>query len=96
VRELEGAIENAFAFASSDMIHKSDLPAYITKCIAANKRKSTKAREGMGVSTLFEAEKKLLVQALKAANGNKTRAAQLLGVSRPRLYKMMQRHGIRE
>ncbi|MCH7556814.1 MAG: sigma-54-dependent Fis family transcriptional regulator [Planctomycetes bacterium] len=96
VRELESTIENAFAFASSDMIHKSDLPAYITKCVAANKRKSPKAREGMGVSTLFEAEKKLLVQALKAANGNKTRAAQLLGISRPRLYKMMQRHEIRK
>ena len=92
VRELESAIENAFAFANSDVIGKSDLPTYITECIAANKYKPTEE----GVSTMFEAEKKLLVQSLKAANGNKTQAARLLGISRPRLYKMMQRHGIRE
>ncbi len=78
------------------MIHKSDMHAYITECVAANKYKSPEVKEGMGVSTLFESEKKLLVRTLKAANGNKTHAAQLLGISRPRLYKMMQRHGIRE
>jgi DNA-binding NtrC family response regulator len=96
VRELEGVIENAFAFASAEMIHKSDLPAYIIECVKANKYKLLEDREGMGVSTLFEAEKKLLVRTLKATNGNKTHAAQLLGISRPRLYKMIQRHGIRE
>ncbi len=96
VRELEGAIENAFAFSNSDVIHKSDLPAYIAEYIAANKYKSPEDSKGAEVSTLFEAEKKLLVRALKAAKGNKTCAAQLLGISRPRLYKMMARHGVRE
>jgi len=36
----------------------------------------------------------LLQKALAAAEGNKTIAAKLLGVSRPRLYKMMERHGV--
>ena len=31
-----------------------------------------------------------------AADGNKTIAAKLLGVSRPRLYKMMERHGVQD
>ena len=96
VRELESAIENAFAFANSEMIYKSGLPSYITEGIEAKKRSLPENKGEMGVSTLFESEKKLLVRTLKAANGNKTRAAQLLGISRPRLYKMMQRHGIRE
>jgi DNA-binding NtrC family response regulator len=92
VRELESAIENAFAFGNSDTIHKSDLPAYITERIDAGRRRPPGGEAG--VSTLFEAERELLVRALRAAGGNKTRAAQFLGVSRPRLYKMMRRHGV--
>ncbi len=94
VRELESAIENAFAFADSEMIYKSGLPSHITEGIEAKKCSLPENKGEMGVSTLFESEKKLLVRTLKAANGNKTRAAQLLGISRPRLYKMMQRHKV--
>ena len=94
VRELESAIENAFTFAGSEMIGKSDLPGYIIEHIATNRHKLSADKAQSGISTLFEAERELLVRVLKTANGNKTRAAQILGVSRPRLYKMMQRHGI--
>ncbi len=94
VRELESVIEHAFAFGNSEMIQKSDLPSYITECVEAGACKLPEGKAGMGVSTLFEAERELLVRALKIANGNKTRAAQILGISRPRLYKMIQRHGV--
>ncbi len=92
VRELEGAIENIFAIGGSETIHKSDLPAYIAERIDVDSH--TPSADKAAVSTLFEAERELLVRALRAANGNKTRAAQLLGVSRPKLYKMLQRHGV--
>ncbi len=92
VRELESTIENAFAFGNSDTIHKSDLPTYISEAIEAGSHKKPVGREG--VSTLFEAERQLLLRALKVAKGNKTHAAQLLGISRPRLYKMLQRYGV--
>jgi DNA-binding NtrC family response regulator len=92
VRELESAIEHAFAFGNSDVIYKFDLPAYITQRVNASKHKTLEERTE--VLTMLEAERKLLVQALKVSGGNKTRAAKLLGISRPRLYKMMQRHGI--
>jgi DNA-binding NtrC family response regulator len=93
VRELEGTIEHAFAFGNTETIDKSNLPAYITECvIEADSHKQPVGKAG--VSTLFETEKELLVRALRVASGNKTQAAQMLGVSRPRLYKMIQRHGI--
>ncbi len=92
VRELESAIENAFAFGNSDTIQKADLPAYVTSRIDADGTKSRHSKAE--VSTLFEAERQLLLRALKVAKGNKTHAAQLLGISRPRLYKMLQRHGV--
>lgn len=46
-----------------------------------------------GVS-LEEIEKNLIVQALTRADGNKTRAAQLLGISRRAIYSKMRTHGI--
>jgi DNA-binding NtrC family response regulator len=92
VRELESAIEHAFAFGNSDTIFKFDIPAYIVERVNAHKHRTLEERTE--VLTIREAEKGLLVQALKISDGNKTRAAQLLGISRPRLYKMMQRHGV--
>ncbi len=92
VRELEGAIEHAFAFGHSGAIQKFDMPAYITERIGV--AASSNNLSEVAIPTILEAEKDLLVRALKAARGNKTRAAQLLRVSRPRLYKMMRRHGI--
>ena len=94
VRELESAIENAFAFGNSETIHKLNLPVYITECVETARHKSPDNKAG--ISTLFETERELLIRALRVAGGNKTQAAQLLGISRPRLYKMMQRHGIQQ
>jgi DNA-binding NtrC family response regulator len=93
IRELEGAIENAFALGHSEMIRRCDLPSHIVECVEVKSHPSL-AEGSTSVTSMVEAEKKLLLNALKAADGNKTRAARLLGVSRPRLYKMIQRHGI--
>ena len=93
VRELESTVEHAFAFSDTETIDKSNLPAYIPEYFI----KADSHRQPVGeaeVSTLFEAEHELLVRALRAASGNKTHAAKFLGVSRPRLYKMIRRHGV--
>jgi len=92
VRELESAIENAFALGKSPIIQKCDLPAHISQSSGSDSLKPPE--ENDDVPTLSEAERELLVQALQAAHGNKSQAAQILGVSRPRLYKMMRRHGV--
>lgn len=94
VRELQSAIENAFALGNSDVIDKFDLPAYITDLIDSDSRKTMGGKAGL--STVLEAERDALVRALRTADGNKTRAAQILDISRPRLYNMMRRHGIQK
>ncbi len=93
VRELESAIENAFALGDSEMIRQCDLPSHIVECVEVESHPSS-AGGLTSVTSMVEGEKQLLLSALKAADGNKTHAARLLGVSRPRLYKMIQRHGV--
>jgi two-component system NtrC family response regulator len=43
-----------------------------------------------------EAEKKAIVKILSRVDGNVVKAAELLGVSRPTLYDLMNRHGLRQ
>ena len=42
-----------------------------------------------------EAEKSAVLRVLGRVNGNLSKAAELLGVSRPTLYDLMQRFGLR-
>jgi len=93
IRELESAIENAFALGNSEMIRQCDLPSHIVECVEVESLPSS-AEGSASVTSMAEGEKQLLLNALKATNGNKTHAARLLGVSRPRLYNMIQRHGV--
>jgi DNA-binding NtrC family response regulator len=44
-------------------------------------------------STLEEMEKELILRTIEFANGNKTRAAQVLGVSAKTLYNKLERYG---
>jgi transcriptional regulator with PAS, ATPase and Fis domain len=91
VRELESVIENAFALGKSETIVRPDLPPRIIKQVGTRPDES---RTEEDVPTLLEWERELLLRALRTTNGNKTRAAQLLGVSRPTLYNMLGRHGL--
>ncbi len=88
VRELEGAVEHAFAVGKSHVIQVGELSMHLAAPAGP-------AGHDVKFQTLAKAERDLLVQALSVADGNKAMAARLLGISRPRLYKMIERHGLR-
>jgi transcriptional regulator of acetoin/glycerol metabolism len=44
--------------------------------------------------TLDDLERRYLLHVLEAANGNRTRAAEILGVDRRTLYRMAERFGV--
>ena len=77
VRELENAIERAVLIGSGDVI----LPEHL---ILAEVGKELKTEKTQGVkvgSTVREMEKELIVRTLEKVNENRTRAAELLGIS---------------
>ncbi|MBI4408517.1 MAG: sigma-54-dependent Fis family transcriptional regulator, partial [Gemmatimonadetes bacterium] len=83
VRELENCITRAVVLATGNVLRPELLELDVRADAAAQ-----------GFATLEEMEAEHLRRALAATGGNKTRAAELLGVSKPRLYRMLQKYGM--
>jgi DNA-binding NtrC family response regulator len=93
VRELENLVEMLLAYAKSPLIRVVDLPERISESIVQPKRPAIGDDD---VFTLKEAERKLIVNALIKSKGNKSHAAQMLGISRKSLYKKLVDYKIQE
>ncbi len=90
VREFQNAIEHALVLCEGPTIEAKYLPAEVrTPEIAA-----AQPIAGGTPQTLHDVEKQTLVDALRRSNGNKKRAAELLGIHRPTLYAKLKRFGI--
>jgi len=94
VRELESAIEYAVLHARGSEIAPEDLPAKLNSPhIRAAARSPLSALFG-DLPSLDELERRYLLHVLEAAGGNRTRAAEILGIDRRTLYRMVERFGI--
>jgi DNA-binding NtrC family response regulator len=89
IRELENVVEGFFSVSKQRMITVRDLPAQILA-------ERNVASSPEPVPSFLEAERDLILRALREAKGNKSKAAEILGISRPRLYKKMERYQIDE
>jgi two-component system NtrC family response regulator len=86
VREMENIIKRAVIMADGPLILAEDLGL----------GDSPATDEFMNLRQVRdEAEYKAIVKALARVDGNIVRGAELLGVSRPTLYDLMSRHGIK-
>ncbi|MCP4673522.1 MAG: sigma-54-dependent Fis family transcriptional regulator, partial [Desulfobacula sp.] len=84
VRELHNMIEYSYVKCRSGTIETIHLPPEITKYNFTKKQKP-----GPGLKI----EKEIFFSALSAAEGNKKKAAQILGVSRATLYRYLGHYG---
>ncbi len=84
IRELKNAIESAVVLTRGRYIDKDDLPQQVREAGSGSK-----VTFDLPV-TLDEAEKRLIIETISYAKGNKTKAAQLLGIGRKTITRRMQ------
>ncbi|MEI6703262.1 MAG: sigma 54-interacting transcriptional regulator [Deltaproteobacteria bacterium] len=82
VRELQHAVEHAAIRCNNGIISVQNLPQDLIDSVQNLSHPSTKTAHNLS-----------LVQALAMSNGNKARAARLLGVSRPTVYRHLKEDG---
>jgi len=89
VRELRNALEQMVVLARGDRLTVRDIPAPIRT--GADLTKISVVRPGVTM-TVEEAERQLIVQALKETNGNRTKAADKIGMSRRTLHRKLKQY----
>ncbi|TXG80716.1 MAG: sigma-54-dependent Fis family transcriptional regulator [Rhodocyclaceae bacterium] len=92
VRELSHAIERAVLMAGGDQLDAAALNLKAGSVAVGVGAMGPAAVGGQGTGE--EAEKQMVRQALEKTGGNIQRAATLLGLSRPALYRRMEKYGI--
>lgn len=98
VRELENVIERAITLNRSGRITPEDLPARVQ----SSQLKATDGAHAVDdLASLFadmpsldEVERRYLLHVLEVTGGNRSRAAEIIGISRRTIYRMAERFGI--
>ncbi|MDE8734629.1 helix-turn-helix domain-containing protein [Eubacteriales bacterium DFI.9.88] len=91
IRELFNVIDRSAYFCSGDRIEEDD----IMEMLPQEKRKEYGSREIKSLEAVRdEAEKQAIKRALELYGGNKSKAAQALGVTRSNLYHKMKKNHI--
>lgn len=93
VRELANTVERLVTLADGPEISRGDLPEAIHEAQPAKdiyaESLISRAREAGEAQ-----EKALIIRALKNAGGNKTKAAELLGIHRTTLYQKIKKYNL--
>ena len=95
VRELENLIERAVMLSTEAFVDIKDLPEPV---VIASERAENDEREARPYPftqmSLEDIEKKHIGEILKAAGHNKVKAAKMLGLTRPALYRKLKKYGL--
>jgi two-component system response regulator HydG len=89
VRELENVIERAVVLSRGDVLGEADLP----QSIAEGQARFPRALEFAVGTPLAEIEMRVLKETLRHTKGDKSVAAQLLGISTRTIYRKLDEGG---
>ncbi|MCZ6794841.1 MAG: sigma-54-dependent Fis family transcriptional regulator, partial [Planctomycetota bacterium] len=84
IRELRNALEQAIILGDGKRITRSDLPPHIGK--------TGRGKMVFVTKPLSEVEKQYILRVLEETEGNKARAATILGISRETLYQKLKQY----
>jgi DNA-binding NtrC family response regulator len=91
VRELENAIEHAVSLSRGNVITGDDLPSFLGERDGTG---DLLARATEKRYTVADLEREYIIAVLQQTGGNKSRAAQILGMDRKTLYRKLQEYQI--
>jgi two-component system response regulator HydG len=100
VRELENAVEHGCAFSSCGIVGLSDLPTQLKQeGLAAHRAITTVVKEEepcgkIQVTPIAELERQAILDAIRLLDGDKLKAAKLLGIGKTTLYRKLKEYGI--
>jgi PAS domain S-box-containing protein len=93
IRELKSALEYAFLVAESGLIEIQHLPSQFQSALKTET--ATRSVSADSSAAVGPEEKAQLVEALRKAGGNQSRAAGILGVHRMTVFNRMRKYGIK-
>ncbi|HEY2860968.1 MAG TPA: sigma-54 dependent transcriptional regulator [Terracidiphilus sp.] len=99
VRELEHAVEHACTMSSGPVLRLGDMPTRLQNSgLEARKplpRGLTEEQTGdLPSMTLAEMERQAILSTIRTLNGDKLKAAKLLGIGKTTLYRKLKEYGI--
>lgn len=95
LRELAAVLRSACVRGDGPRIEAGDLPAYLRRAVRLGETRGPGPARSLPLDELLEeAERRLIRLALERTGGHKARAADLLEVPRPRLFRRMKALGI--
>jgi len=86
---LRTAVEHAVVLCRAERITPRDLPPALRKATSSTAPENQPLLPAADDLTVKEAEKQLIIRALKDSNGNRTLAAKKLGMSRRSLHRKL-------
>ena len=87
IRQLKQTLERTMLLANKRQLTQADF-------VASEQQQAVSESPNLQGMTLDQMERHLIVQALDQYQGNITRVAQALGLSRTALYRRLERHGL--
>ena len=94
IRELENAVERAVILTRGDMVTPENLPDAIRSLDGGDREDAEGVADPSSSQTLKDVEQQMILRTLAEAGGNRTKTAEILGISRRTLQLKLKKYGI--